>query len=219
MIPRSRSLTSIFCTRIPDTLENLPMGYLVKAIKFHVLNMLLGCLPPNPQVWSLSCIPNFITSILFSWSSNPGNLSFSILQASFPQSKPVTKLSHLDLWKFTQVHLFLFTPDTTHSSPPQNMAEWPLWAQLFSRLLSLISAFPLHTSTAVFKHLKPDSHHPCPKPFIIKICLQSKSLEMLQGVILSLVSSIHTQPSQTFHTPRPLSTLFPPPGTDCSLLL
>lgn len=171
---------------------------------------LKSCLSPVSQTSLLaSCFPSHL----------PGKRSFSILQASFPQSKPVTKLSHLDLWTFTQMHLLLFIPDITHSSPPQNTAQWPPWAQLFSLALSLISACPLHTSTAAFKHLKPDSYHLCPNPFIIKICLQSKTLETLQGVTLSLVSSTQAQPSQTFHTPRPLSTLFPPPGTDRSLLL
>lgn len=49
--------------------------------------------------------------MLFSQSFTLETCHFQFFQLPFPQSKPVTTLSHLDLWKFSQMHLFLFIPD------------------------------------------------------------------------------------------------------------
>lgn len=86
-------------------------GYLVKAIKLHVAKSTTICFPPSPQTWSFSHVQSLIISMLFSRSLTLETCHFQFFQLPFPQSKPVTTLSHLDLWKFSQMHLFLFIPD------------------------------------------------------------------------------------------------------------
>ena len=124
--------------------------------------------------------------MLFSWSLTLETCHCQFFQLPFPQSKPVTTLSHLDLWKFTQMHLFLFTPDHWFKASSDHSWMVTMGPTVSLALLSDLCIHLAHIDSCLSAS-QTWLQSPSAETFRRKD-LQSKALQTLQGVTLSLVS-------------------------------